>query len=146
MADNTQYLRLDLGGSSFLLPGTVRYTIEQRDSLAPNPAPDSVVVAWRLIRESRWPAYCVDADLRPAPRADWQRAVFLEAGSDAVGLIVDDTHLLPRGGVHVAPFTPLGRAGTRHGHLFSAAWVSGRRVTLVFDPVVLIAYLRDLGD
>ncbi len=146
MADSTQYLRLDLGGSSFLLPGTVRYTIEQRDSLAPNPVPGSAVVAWRLIRESRWPAYCVDADLRPAPRADWQRAVFFEAGSDTVGMIVDDTHLLPRGGVHVAPFTPLGRPGTRHGHLVSAAWVSGRRVTLVFDPAVLMAYLRDLGE
>jgi hypothetical protein len=61
-------------------------------------------------------------------------------------MIVDDVHLLPRGGVHVAPFTPPGPAATPYGHLFSAAWVSGSRVTLVFDPAVLIEYLRGLGD
>jgi hypothetical protein len=146
LAETNQYLRLDIGGSSFLLPSTVRYTIEQRDSLAPNPEPASPVVAYRVIRSARWPAYSVDADLRPAPRRDWQRAVFIETSPEAVGLIVDDAHLLPRGGVQVAPFTPLGAPATPHGHLFAAAWISGRRVTLVLDPPVLIAYLRGLGE
>jgi hypothetical protein len=145
LAETAQYLRLDIDGGSFLLPGTVRYTIEQRDGLTPNPEPASPVVAYRQVRAARWPAYCVDADLRPAPRRDWQRAVFIESAPEAVGLIVDDVHLLPRGGVHVAPFTPLGVPATPHGHLFAAAWVSGRSVTLVLDPPVLIAYLRDLG-
>lgn len=146
MAETNQYLRLDIGGASFLLPGTVRYTVEQRDSLTSNPEPGSPVVAYRLIRSARWPAYCVDADLRPAPRHDWQRAVFIESAPEAVGLIVDDVHLLPRGGVQVAPFTPLGAPITPRGHLFAAAWITGRRVTLVLDPPVLIAYLRDLGE
>jgi hypothetical protein len=146
LAETNQYLRLDIGGSSFLLPGTVRYTIEQRDSLTPNPESGRPVVAYRLIRSSRWPAYCVDADLRPAPRSDWQRAVFIETASEAVGLIVDDAHLLPRGGVQVAPFTPLGAPPTPRGHLFAAAWISGRRVTLVLDPPALIDYLRGLGE
>lgn len=146
MAESNQYLRLDISGASYLLPSTVRYTIEQRDSLAPNPDTTSAVVAHRQVRSARWPAYCVDADLQPARRADWQRAVFIETHPEAVGVIVDDVHLLPRGGVQVAPFSPPGPAPTPYGQLFNAAWVSGRRVTLVFDPAVLIEYLRGLGD
>jgi hypothetical protein len=131
----------------YLLPSTTSYTIEQREALIPNSTPDSRVVAWRSVRGARWPAYCLDAGLKATRRHDWQRAVFIEAAPVALGLIVDDVHLLPRTETEVvASFTPLGPAPTRYGHLFSSAWVSGRRVTLVFEPKALIGYLQGLGD
>lgn len=145
MTDPHQFLRLDLGGMHFLLPSVMRYTIEQRDSLIPNTEPGSPVTAWRAVRTDRWPAYCLDQQLRLSRRDDWQRAVFLEAAPSTIGLIVDDVQMLPRADMTIAPFTPLGAPPTRHGHLFSGAWVSERRVTLVFEPQALIAYLQSLG-
>jgi hypothetical protein len=141
-----QYLRLQIGGVNYLLPGTQRYTVEQRDSLIPNHDADSHVSAWRSVRAVRWPAYCLDGNLRVRKRDDWQRAVFLEATPTAVGLIVDEVQLLARGDTAMAAFTPLGPAPTSAGQLFSGAWVSGRKVMLMFEPSALIAHLRSLGD
>jgi hypothetical protein len=143
---STQYLRLTLQRASFLLPSAASLAIEQRDALAleNGPAP---LAAWRSSRQGRWPAYCLDAKLKPARRADWQRAVFVaaSAANGAVGLAVDEVQLLTRTDLHVLPFTPLGAPPTRFGHLFSAAWVEGADVTLVLDPTVLGAYLHGLG-
>jgi hypothetical protein len=77
---------------------------------------------------------------------NWQRAVFLDAAPHAVGLVVDEVQLLPRSETVVSPFTPLGLAPTRMGHLFAGAWVTGNRVMLVFDPKAFVAYLQSLGD
>ena len=83
------------------------------------------------------PAYSVDADLKPLPRHNWQRAVFLEGASPA-GLVADELQLLGREDVRVEPFRPLGPAATPAGHLFGGAWVRPGRVTvLVFEPRVL---------
>ena len=76
----------------------------------------------------------------------WQRAVFLDAAPHAVGLAVDEVHLLPRAETVISPFTPLGLAPTHHGHLFSGAWVTGNRLVLVLEPQALIAYQQGLGD
>lgn len=141
-----QFLRLVIGGSAFLLPSLMRYTIEQREALADNSAARSPVAAWRTVRGTRWPAYSLGSDLMARAPGDWHRAVFLEARPQNVGIIVDEVQMLPRGETAVANFTPLGPAPTRFGHLFNGAWVSGREVTLVFEPTALIGYLQSLGE
>ncbi len=146
MADAKQYLRLTFGGASYLLPNTVGYTIEQRESLQMNPAPNEHVGAWRVMRNSRWPAYALDAEFHPIRRDDWQRAVFIEAMPNAVGVIVDDVHLLPRSQAQASQFTPLGSPATRVGHLFAGAAVTERDATLVLDPQAFVAYLQSLGN
>lgn len=147
MADSNQYLRLVIDGAQFLLPSVLRYTIEQRDGLVPNDAPGGPVTAWRALKTGRWPAYALDKGLRAtrAP-AGWQRALFLEATpTSTVGLVVSEVQLLARGDVQVTNFMPPGPAPTSHGHLFAGAWVHDGRVTLVFEPRTLIAYLQGLG-
>ena len=146
MADSNQYLRLQLGGTSYLLPSASGYNIEQRESLIINKSPDGNVAAWRTARQTRLPAYCLDATLRVTRRQHWQRAVFLEAVPHAVGLVVDEIELMPREQTTISPFTPLGLPPTRIGHLFSGGWVSGSSVILVFDPKAFIAYLQNLGE
>jgi hypothetical protein len=148
VADSNQYLRLVIGGASFLLPSVLRYTIEQRDSLVPNDAPGGSVAAWRSLKTGRWPAYALDGGLRASrPPDGWQRALFLEAtATSTVGLVIDEVQLLARGDVQVVNFTPPGPAPTRNGHLFTGAWVHDGGVTLVFEPRALIAYLQGLGD
>lgn len=148
MADSNQYLRLVIDGAPFLLPSVLRYTIEQRDGLVPNDAPGGPVAAWRAIKNGRWPAYALDKGLRVARApAGWQRALFLEAApTSTVGLVVNEVHLLARGDVQVTNFTPPGPPPTSHGHLFAGAWLHDGRVTLVFEPRALIAYLQGLGS
>jgi hypothetical protein len=146
VAESSQYLRLQIDGVSYLLPGTQRYTIEQRDSLVPNREPNSSVTAWRSVKSGRWPAYCLDGNLRLRKRDDWQRAVFLEALPVAVGLMVEEVQMLSRGDTTMSTFVPLGPPATRAGHLFSGAWVSGRKVIPMFDPRALVSYLQSLGD
>lgn len=146
MADPKQYLRLNFSGGAYLLPSTAGYTIEQRDSLQLNDNTGSRVSAWRTVRASRWPAYALDADFRPIRRNEWQRAVFVEALPYAIGIIVDDVHLLPRQQAQVTPFTPLGQKPTRAGHIFTGAWVTERELMLVLDPQALVVFLQGLGD
>lgn len=146
MTDAQQYLRLEVAGTSYLLPSVQRYSIEQRDSLAENLDSANGVAAWRVVRNDRWPAYALDAALRlKRPSPHWQRAVFLEDQPHMVGLIVDEVQLLPRGAVTASPFTPLGPVPTAAGHLFTNAWVTAGRVMLVFSPTALLGYLRNLG-
>ncbi len=145
MADLNQYLRLRLGEATYLLPSTTTFTIEQRDNLVTNKAPEGNVAAWRAMRTERIPAYCLDALLKPVRRQNWQRAVFLDAKPQAVGLIADEVELLPRTETQVVPFVPLGLPLTRSGHLFSGAWLSGKQVALILDPKALITYLQSLG-
>jgi hypothetical protein len=147
VADSNQYLRLVIDGAQYLLPSVLRYTIEQRDGLVPNDAPGGPVAAWRALKTGRWPAYALDKGLRVtrAP-AGWQRALFLEASpASTVGLVINELQLLSRGDVQVTNFIPPGPAPTSHGHLVSGAWVHDGRVTLVFEPRALIAYLQGLG-
>jgi len=146
VAKDQQYLRLVISGTAFLLPSVMRYTIEQRDALSENGATGSPVAAWRSVRGARWPAYSLGPDLTTRSPGDWDRAVFLEAQPQNVGIIIDEVQLLPRGETTIANFTPPGPAPTRFGHLFNGAWVSGREVTLVFDPAALIGYLQSLGE
>jgi hypothetical protein len=53
--------------------------------------------------------------------------------------------MLPRMDVDVEPLTPLGTPPTPAGHLFGGTWVRGNRLTLVFTPTALVAYLYRLG-
>lgn len=145
MNDPKQYLRLSFGGGTYLLPSTAGYTIEQRENLTANTS-SSNVCAWRSVRGSRWPAYALDDNFQPVRRDDWERAVFVEALPHAYGVIVDDVHLLPRSQMQVSPFSPLGPAPTRAGHLFSGAWVTDTEVILVFEPKTLVAFLQGLDD
>ena len=144
MAETKQYLRMTFGKGTYLLPSTSGYTIEQRENLLVNNSPTGHVCAWRSVRGSRWPAFALDDEFQPSRRDNWERAVFIESLPHAFGLIVDDVHLLPRGPMQVSPFTPLGPASTRAGHLFSSAWVTEDGVMLVFEPKTLVAYLQAL--
>jgi len=146
MTDANQYLRLQMGGASFLLPSGTGYTIEQRENLTTNKSPEGNVAAWQSLRSTRLPAYCLDAMLRVTRHHNWHRVVFLDALPHAVGLAVDEVQLLPRADTIVTPFTPLGHPPTRLGHLFAGAWVTGNRLMLVFDPKAIVAYLQGLGE
>lgn len=145
MADPNQYLRLQLRETSYLLPSTAGFTIEQRENLTLNKSPEGNVAAWQQARSARLPAYCLDGMLRATRHRDWQRAVFLDAVPHAVGLVVDEVQLLPRSETTITPFVPLGPPATRVGHLFSGAWVTANRIVLAFDQKALIAYLQTLG-
>lgn len=144
MADSNQFLRLQLGSTSYLLPSATGFTIEQRENLITNKSLEGNVAAWLSVRSVRLPAYCFDATLRVTRHHHWHRAVFLDAVPHAVGLVVDEVQLLPRAETTVSPFTPLGQPPTRLGHLFSGAWVTGNRAILVFNPKALVAYLQSL--
>ena len=146
MTDSNQYMRLQLGDTSFLLPSSSGFTIEQRESLITNKSPQGNVAAWRVVQAARFPAYCLDANPRVTRQHLWHRAVFLDTVPQAVGLAVDEVQLLPRAETTISPFTPLGLAPTRLGHLFSGAWVTGHRAMLVFEPKALAAYLQGLGE
>jgi chemotaxis protein histidine kinase CheA len=146
LADPNQYLRLRLGDASFVLPSGSGFNIEQRESMTVNESPDGNVVAWRMAHSTRLPAYCLDAMLRATRHRHWQRAVFLDAKPNAVGLVVDEVQMLPRAETVISPFTPLGLPPTRAGHLFTGAWVTDNRVALVFNPAALVAYLQSLGE
>lgn len=146
MTDPHQYLRLQLGENVYLLPSAAGFTIEQREHLIPNKSPEGNVAAWQSVRSARLPAYCLDGMLQVTRHHDWHRAVFLDAAPHAVGLVVDEVQLLPRAETTIAPFTPLGLAPTRLGHLFSGAWITGNRIVLVLDPKAFVAYLQSLGD
>lgn len=145
MAESIQYLRLALQGAYYLLPSPASLAIEQRDALTLENG-TGPLVAWRSSRQSRWPVYCLDAQLKPTRHNDWRRAVFVEGSNGGVGLAVDEAQLLAKSDMHIAPFVPLGAAPTRFGHLLNAAWVDGAGVTLALDPKALGTYLRSLGE
>jgi hypothetical protein len=146
VTDPHQYMRLRLGDTSFLLPSSSGFTIEQRENLITNKSPEGNVAAWRVVQNTRFPAYCLDATLRVNRQHLWHRAVFLDTTPPPVGLAVDEVQLLPRAETVISPFTPLGLAPTRLGHLFSGAWVAGHGAMLVFEPKALAAYLQSLGE
>ena len=144
MKTQGQYARVQLHGANYLLPSTVGLVIEQRDALQPNTEGGNAT-AWRTRHETRWPAYSLDAAFKLTQRKQWQRALFLDAGADSVGVIVDEVQMLARADIQISPFTPLGPAPTRYGHLFNGAWVEGRAATLVIDPKTFMAYLHGFG-
>jgi hypothetical protein len=142
VADHRQYLRISLQGVDYLLSGTSSFAIEKREHLEVNPG-GGLIAAWRVSPSGRAPAYAVDAELQPAPRGAWQRAVFLQ--NESVGLVAEELQLLSRDDVQVEPFRPLGPAPTRAGHLFNGAWTrAGYAPVLVFDTTVLASWLRGL--
>jgi hypothetical protein len=145
MADTQQYMRITLAGTDYLLAGGAGHHIESRDMLETNDD-GSAICAWHTVSGRRAPAYALDADLTPAYRRDWQRAIFLDARPHPVGLVVDHLEMLGRGDVQVEPFTPLGRSTGPVGHLFHAAWVqAGVYPVLVIDTPALISYLQAIG-
>lgn len=144
MADASQYLCVILDGTEYLLPGAASVAIEQRHALLPENG-SGPLIAWRQSRFGRWPAYGLGASLQPVRSANWQRAVFLGGGAQAVGLVADEVHLLGRTDLNISPFTPLGPPPTRAGHFFNAAWVDGHKVTFVLEPRSMIEHLRSFG-
>lgn len=145
MVESGQFLRVGLSGTSYLLPSSAGFSIEQREHLVPNVDPRHNATAWRVVKSERWPAFYLDADLQLKRDEGWQRAVFLEGHPHPAGLITDELQLLPRADVHVEPFTPLGPPSTPVGHLFSGAWINDNQLILVFDPRCLATYLLNLG-
>lgn len=145
MAGIDQYLRITIGEMEYLLHSSASLAIEQQESLLVN-AENGNVTAWRKSGSGRWPAYSLGPDLRPAPRRDWERAVFINAAPTPVGLIADEIQLLPQAEVQVEPFTPLGPPPTRNGHVFAGVWVSQQKLVLVFEPAGFAAYLHSLGE
>jgi hypothetical protein len=147
LVENKQYLRVGLMGVDYLLPNTANFVIEKREDLESNEEPGALIAAWQATNVGRAPAYSVDANLNPRPRHAWQRAVFLQAGGQTLGLIADELQLLAHEDVRVEPFLPLGPAPTPVGHLFSGAWVRADHVpVLVFEPRALADYLMHLED
>lgn len=145
MRNQAQYARLQLHGANYLMPATLSLVIEQRDALLPNTGSGNAT-AWRTHHDMRWPAYSLDAGFKLTRRKQWNRALFLDAGADSVGVIVDEVQLLSRADIQLSPFTPLGAPPTRHGHLFKGAWVEGRHATLVIDPQTFLAYLQGFAQ
>jgi hypothetical protein len=142
LTDTVQYIRLDLGGTSYLLPADTRPLIEKRDDLViskGNPC------AWHEHEGGeRWPAYCLDGDLRLA-RSDWAEAVFVHARPYPVGLAAAKLEQLTLAAGEVVAFRPPGPTPSAAGHLFNAAWVREREATLVFAPAALVLYLQAFG-
>lgn len=141
MVESEQYLLVAFAGREFLLPSSASFAIEQREDMVVNHSDAGSVVAWWETSGRRLPAYHLDADLNFVRNDDWQRAVFLNAQPHPIGLAANEIQLLTRADVRVEPFHPLGQAPTRGGQLFSAAWVQGVEVTLVFEPRALATYL-----
>ena len=145
MAETRQFLRIGLMGVDYLLPNSTSYVIEKREHLEINDAPGALIAAWQPTPNGRAPAYSVDANLNPLARHSWQRAVFLQAGNQTLGLIADELQLFAREDVRIEPFIPPGPALTPAGHLFSGAWVrTGQLPVLVFEPRALADYLTHL--
>jgi hypothetical protein len=144
MAQSNQFLRIEIDGNSYLLPGSASFAIEQRDHLVANDTDNTPVAAWRVTKSERWPAYCLDRQFKPVKHCHWQRAVFLEGAPHPIGLAVGEAQLMARTEVRVEPFTPPGRPPA-DGHLFNGAWVDGARAMLVLNPAALVGYLRRLG-
>lgn len=142
MAESKQYLRIGLHGRNFLLASDVSVSIEQRDNLVVEPT--GRVTAWRVNGGDRWPAFYLDNELRLNQDDRWERAVFIDAHPRPIGLIANEIQLLPHGGIEVEPFAPLGSPPNAAGHLFSAVWVRGNQLVLVFAHRNLVAYLRAL--
>jgi hypothetical protein len=145
LAETRQFLRIGLMGVDYLLPNSTSYVIEKREHLEINGAPGALIAAWQVTPAGRAPAYSVDASLDPLPRHAWQRAVFLQAGNQTLGLVADELQLLAREDVRVELFTPPGPTPTPAGHLFGGAWVrAGHAPVLVFEPRALADYLMRL--
>ncbi len=142
MRDANQYLRFDLGGVHYLLASSASEAIELRDNMTINTATTGNVGAWRSNDEARWPAYCLDRELRVSREDAWERAIFLDARPHPVGLLASQVQVLPSGETEIVPFTPLGPAPTPVGHLFTGVWVRGLQAILVFEPQALAAYLQ----
>jgi len=145
LAEPDQYLRLSFAGVEFLLPSTSSLAIEQRENLEVNANQESGVAAYRVTSTGKWPALCLNNELRISHNPSWLRSVFIGNASEAYGITVEEVQLLPRQDVEVGPFTPLGPPPTGAGHIFSGVWVRGSDVTLVFSPAGLAGYLRTLG-
>jgi hypothetical protein len=145
LTETRQFLRIGLMGVDYLLPNSASFVIEQREHLETNDAPGALIAAWQATPSGRAPAYSVDANLNPLPRHSWQRAVFLQAGKQTLGLVADELQLLAHEDVRVEPFIPPGPAPTPAGHLFGGAWVrAGQTPVLVFEPRALADYLMRL--
>src|SRR5581483_5589450 len=100
------------------------------------------VLAWRQTRSGRWPAYGLNASFAVSRPAHWQRAVFLDAAGQPIGVVADEVNLLGRGDMHVAPYRPRGAPPTRFAHLFIAAGADRDRPPYVIDPRSLAGSLR----
>lgn len=146
MTGSEKYLLIAFAGQAFLLPSSASFAIEQREVLVVNDSGAGSVVAWWETSGKRLPVYHLDADLKFVRNDDWQRAVFLNAQPRPIGLAANEIHLLTHADVRVEPFHPLGQAPTRGGQLFSAAWVQGTEVTLVFEPRALATYLLTVKE
>ena len=138
----TQYLRLGVSGSDFLLSSQASMAIEPQAQLVPE-RNHPYIVAWRVVLAERWPVFHLDASLRAGSTQPWEKAVFLAARPFPVGIAASNILLLPSD-VRVEPLMLPGGPVTTVGPLFSGAWLQGASVTLSFAPDALIAWLKSL--
>ena len=139
-----QFLRITVGESSFLLPGSASLDIEKRDKMLVNSASGNIV-AWKQDRSNKWPAYAINSMWAIDPGAPWERAVFIPASPFPVGIGVNNVEMLTDTDIEPTPFTPVGEAPSRYGHLFGAAWVDSDKTYLVINPAGLAGYLLTVG-
>ncbi|MBE9515839.1 MAG: hypothetical protein IME93_02555 [Proteobacteria bacterium] len=139
-----QFLRLTVGESSFLLPGSASLGIEKKDKLLINSA-GSNVIGWKQDGNNKWPAYAIDNMWNIDPTAPWDRVVYIPASPFPVGIGADSIEMLSDTDIEPAPFTPVGEAPSRYGHLFGAAWVDSDKTYLVINPSGVAGYLLTIG-
>ncbi len=146
LANSGQFVLFRIGDTSYLVPGSATVAIDKRDNLSTDDSNRGGVCAWRTTGDERWPVYLLDARLRPSGSGHWERAIFLPARPQPVGIAANAVQLLPQKEVSTVPFRPLGPPPAGGGHLFNAAWVHDTNVILVFDPATLGLFLLNRPD
>lgn len=139
MTDIKHYLQVAFDGSTFLLPHVPGLQVEVRENMQIEAA--GVVAARRYVQGAAWPALALDRALMPCRDSPWTRAVFLHAGEQPIGLLVDDMTLLPLDSLRIEPFIPLGLRASDGPPVFGAAAMTDGGLTLVFSPPGLAHYL-----
>jgi len=135
------YLECSFAHHRFLIPNDSDLLVESRENMQIEKK--GRAAATRRVQGALWRAYALDGEFKPVLESGWTRAVFLEThDSRPVGLLVDDLNVLPVDTLRIEPFTALGPAPVPGHHLFQAAAMSPRGLTLVLTPSVLALYLR----
>lgn len=145
MAEGTQYIRIRIRNTSFLIPADASLGIEQRDSLEVNSDGNGNAVAWKVVGANKWPAFALDEDLKLTSGNAWEQVVYVQGNGSAVGLAAENIQMLARTDISTQPFTPVGPVPASGEHIFTSAWIEGNTPVLMFDPKALASYLTVVG-
>lgn len=139
-----QFLKLTISGVEYLLPGTASMGIENREKMKTDTASGNIV-GWKEETGKKWPAYAIDYRWNIDPSAQWQRVVFIPASPVPVGIGADSIEMLNDTDIEPVPFTPVGPAPSRAGHLFGSVWAEGDKAYLVINPSGVAGYFMAAG-